>query len=157
MYEIEIAVLQDKIILEQDVLNLVREIIAFALTNEGISPGAEVSVTFVDNIYIRELNRNYRHVDAPTDVLSFSMREGEASEILEEVFPQGILGDIFISLERAEEQAREYGHSLKREVAFLALHGVLHLLGFDHENEEDLKVMRAKEEEILMAFDIKRE
>jgi len=105
---------------------------------------------FVDDAYIQGLNQQYRGIDAPTDVLSFAMQEGEP-------FPEEgelILGDVVISLETARRQASEYGHSLAREVAYLAVHGVLHLLGYDHGGEDDRRVMRNKEEEILARLNL---
>jgi len=100
-----------------------------------------VSITFTDNESIRELNREYRDIDRATDVLSFPM-DDEGDDV--------VLGDIVISLERAKEQAIEYGHSLEREISFLCVHSTLHLLGYDHETgEEDEKEMFMKQEEIL--------
>ncbi|MCX7781092.1 MAG: rRNA maturation RNase YbeY [Negativicutes bacterium] len=129
----------------------------FAKTAEllGIDPHAEVSLLFVDDEYIRELNRDYRGKDCATDVLSFALNEGEEPDIVggpEET----LLGDIVISLETAVKQAEEFGHSLERELAYLTVHGMLHLLGFDHENEQDKSVMREKEELVLQALGLTR-
>src|SRR5699024_4127387 len=104
---------------------------------EGVPANFEVSISFVDNKRIRELNLEYRGVDAPTDVLSFPQYD-EEDLILPEGFPV-ILGDIIISLERALEQAEDFGHSLEREVVYLSIHGFFHLLGYDHETEEEQK------------------
>lgn len=117
---------------------------------------AEVSVTFTDNAYIRELNATYRGKDAATDVLSFALREGEEPPVLDGP-PVEMLGDIIISVERAAEQAAEYGHSLEREIAFLTTHGMLHLLGYDHIEAADRVEMRAEEEHILQLLGISRE
>ncbi|MEG6614828.1 rRNA maturation RNase YbeY [Peptococcaceae bacterium 1198_IL3148] len=115
---------------------------------------SEVSVTFVDDQYIHQLNRDYRGVDRPTDVLSFAMDEGEEMPAApEEVH---MLGDVIISLETAQRQAKEYGHTFERELAFLAVHGALHLLGYDHQTEEETNVMRSKEESILTELGINR-
>ncbi len=122
----------------------------------GVAPGAEVGVVFADDAYIRGLNRDYRGIDAATDVLSFALDEGEEPVVQggpEEV----LLGDIVISLETAERQAAEFGHSLEREVAYLAIHGMLHLVGYDHEEEAAKAAMRREEERILDSLGIGRE
>ncbi|MBO8141428.1 MAG: rRNA maturation RNase YbeY [Firmicutes bacterium] len=123
---------------------------------------AEVSVTFVDDSAIRELNRDYRGKDAATDVLSFPLWEPDDIRLIREDprrFPERPLplGDVVISLETAARQAEEYGHSLGREVAFLCVHGVLHLLGYDHEDDAGRHLMRAREESILSAAGWPRE
>ena len=101
--------------------------------------------------HIRTLNRDFRHVDRVTDVLTFPAWEGEIS-----LSADGYLGDIMICYERAKEQADEYGHSLERELSFLAVHGVLHLLGYDHMTESDELVMRSKQTEILNRLGVTR-
>lgn len=120
----------------------------------------EISVLLVDNATIRELNRDYRAKDAPTDVLSFPLEEEREDEAEPAVIggPSArMLGDIVISVEKAVEQATEYGHSVERELAFLAIHGLLHLLGHDHEKGETAKqAMRAEEKRILAALGISR-
>lgn len=109
---------------------------------------AEVSLTLVDNERIHALNRDYRGVDRPTDVLSFALQEEtEEPEIVD--FEDDLLGDIIISVERARAQAEEYGHSLERELVYLAVHGTLHLLGYDHETEEEKAEMRHQEETVM--------
>jgi probable rRNA maturation factor len=110
----------------------------------------EVSVTFVTNEEIQELNRTYRDKDQPTDVLSFPMYEADEDEIevLDESEPL-LLGDVIISVPRAKEQADQYGHSFERELGFLLVHGFLHLIGYDHEDEKAEKDMFAKQEDIL--------
>ena len=109
-----------------------------------------VSITFVDNKYIHKINKKYRQIDRPTDVISFAFLDSENNydTIL---YSQGvvILGDIYISIEKAKEQAIEYQHSLHRELCFLFVHGLLHLLGYDHMNEEDEKEMFALQDQIL--------
>ncbi|NLC51273.1 MAG: rRNA maturation RNase YbeY [Firmicutes bacterium] len=113
--------------------------------------GVEASIIFVDDHYIKALNQKYRHIEQPTDVLAFPLRdELSISE------GEKLLGDVYISLERAQEQAREYGHSLEREVAFLMTHGLLHLLGYDHHTQAEEKQMRCKQEQILLAYDLGR-
>lgn len=110
-----------------------------------------VSVSLVDNEFIHQMNRDYRHIDRPTDVISFAFLDGEADplELLKDNTNPVCLGDIYISVEKALQQAEEYGHPLKRELQFLFVHGLLHLLGFDHMTEEDEKEMFALQDEIL--------
>jgi probable rRNA maturation factor len=119
---------------------------------------AEVSVVLCDDAEIHALNKEWRGVDAPTDVLSFPMEEDLADEPGRElaVDEPRLLGDIVISLPRAQEQAMEYGHSLQRELAFLAVHGTLHLLGFDHQDDDEQLEMRQQEEAVLSALGLVR-
>ena len=126
----------------------IRRAIDLTLAYEGFEGNAEVSVTFCDNAYIRELNRDYRGKDKATDVLSFpQFDEGAFPLDTEDVIP---LGDIVISLERAKEQARELGNTYTREVAFLAIHSTLHLVGYDHERSpEDDEDMCARQKDII--------
>lgn len=125
-----------------------------------VSEDTEVSVLMVDDETIRGLNREYRGKDAATDVLSFPMEEPAAGEIEPKIIggPEArILGDIVISVEKVITQAEEYGHSIERELAFLAVHGMLHLLGHDHEADANAKkLMRAEEKRILNELDIAR-
>lgn len=110
-----------------------------------------VSITFVDDQIIQDLNRNYRGIDQPTDVLSFAFDEeveGTHAFPVDADHPH-LLGEIVLSLERVEKQAEEYGHSFFRELAFLTVHGMLHLLGYDHQEEKETREMRETEEEIL--------
>ena len=111
-----------------------------------------LNVVIVDNKKIREINKEYRNKDSVTDVISFAFEEVKDVNYEDVRF----LGEIYISYERCKEQASEYGHTVRREFCYLAVHGLLHLLGYDHMNEEDKKVMRALEEEILNEYDIKR-
>lgn len=113
---------------------------------------AELSVWLTDDDEVQVLNRDYRGVDKPTDVLSFAQREGEAA-----ASDDPVLGDVIISVPRALSQAQAYGHSAAREVAFLTVHGTLHLLGWDHEAPEDEAKMMQKTEEILAAIGLTRE
>ena len=107
----------------------------------------------VDNNYIYELNKNYRHIDRETDVITFALEDEDSI-----VMPtdERILGDIYISIDKAISQAEEYGHSLLRELSFLAVHGFYHLLGYDHMTKEDEEVMFAKQEEVLSSYGITR-
>jgi probable rRNA maturation factor len=117
----------------------------------------EVDITIVDDEEIHQLNRDYRNVDRPTDVLSFALDEDDEDEPeLMEGQPH-LLGDIIISAETATRQAEEFGHGLEREIVYLAVHGLLHLLGYDHMVEEDKVIMRAKEEEALSAINLSEE
>jgi len=133
---------------------LLERLLAEAAADEGVDSGV-VSLTFTDDEGIRELNRRFRGVDAPTDVLSFPMRE--AGEQGPEALPAGEaafeeeepLGDIVISLPRALAQAEEYGHSAEREIGFLFVHGLLHLLGYDHDTEEREREMFSRQEAVL--------
>ncbi|RNF41019.1 rRNA maturation RNase YbeY [Planococcus salinus] len=138
-------------------LQLVEKVLQHAALEEQVG-AAEVSVTFVTNNEIREINKEYRGKDQPTDVISFAMEElGEGEmEIVGSLEPR-MLGDIIISLERTKEQANDYGHSFERELAFLAVHGFLHLLGYDHMNEQDEKKMFSRQEEILASLGITRD
>lgn len=139
---------QNKIELDEDIIPLIKEAIEVALRLEGRTLDYEISISFVDNEEIRELNKLYRNVDKETDVLSFPMEEGE------DVFSMNILGDIVISLEKALEQSIEYGHSLTREIIYLTVHSMFHLLGYDHMTEEDKLVMREKEKEVMKRLKI---
>lgn len=133
--------------------NLVKEVLEFAMEKENLE-NTSFSVIFVDNNYIHELNRTYRNIDRPTDVITFAL-EDEKDMI--NGSENRILGDVYISLDKAHSQAEEYGHSFKRELAFLAVHGFYHLLGYDHQTPEEEKIMFGKQEEILEEFNIKRE
>ena len=136
---------------------VLRRAIFATLEYEKFPLPAGVSVTLCDNGHIHALNKQYRGVDRPTDVLSFPLYEdGDFSDA--ELLGEAELGDIVLSLERAKEQAEEYGHSFEREVAFLCVHSMLHLLGYDHEtSEEDEIEMRSKQTEIMkiMGLEVK--
>ena len=108
-----------------------------------------ISVSLVDNKFIHKMNKEYRGIDRPTDVISFAFLDNEDREALYKGKEPVCLGDIYISVDKAKEQAQEYGHSLKRELSFLFVHGLLHLLGYDHMTEEDEKVMFRLQDEIL--------
>lgn len=109
------------------------------------------NVIIVNNDYIHELNKTYRNIDKETDVISFALEDDK--KVISKV---RVLGDIYISIDKAESQANEYEHSLKRELSFLTIHGMLHLLGYDHMNSEDEKKMFSLQEEILNKADIRR-
>ena len=120
----------------------------------GVENG-EVSVTLTNNEYIHTLNKQYRGIDRPTDVLSFALNESEEPEV-EDGPDVNVLGDLVISVERAKEQAADYGHSVKREIAFLTVHGMLHLLGYDHMEEEDRLEMEAEQRFVMEKLGIPR-
>jgi len=129
---------------------LVRRSVEATLRYEGFENACSVSVTFTDNEGIRAINSSYRGIDSPTDVLSFPLVDFEGGEEPPADEPELMLGDIVLSMERAAAQAEEFGHSFEREVAFLCVHSMLHLLGYDHVNseEEDLE-MRRRQREVL--------
>ncbi|MGM9924817.1 MAG: rRNA maturation RNase YbeY [Bacillus sp. (in: firmicutes)] len=141
----------------EEEITLIQEILQFAAKAEGIEEECELSVTFVDNESIREINKEYRGKDAPTDVISFAMEEMGEDEIaiIGADMPR-VLGDLIISIDRAKEQAEEYGHSFERELGFLALHGFLHLLGYDHIEKEDEVVMFGRQKDILESYGLSR-
>lgn len=127
------------------------------LAYEGFDRPAEISVSFTDDTGIRELNRSYRQKDTPTDVLSFPMGEDGVYDVDAET-GACLLGDVVISMERAVEQARLYGHSLERELGFLTVHSMLHLLGYDHEaGGLPARLMREKEEAVLIELGLSRD
>jgi len=150
---------QEKLPVTYNLKMLLREAIETTLDFEDFQNVCEVSVTFTDNEGIRELNKKFRQMDKPTDVLSFPLfdYEGDCEEPpIDDMISN--LGDIVISLEKAQEQANEFGHSFKREVAFLAVHSMLHLLGYDHEKSEAEDIeMRSKQTEIMriMGLEVK--
>lgn len=151
---------QEKIALEQKVLTRLEEGLQAVARLNGLPEAAEVDVTIVDDEEIHALNREYRNMDKPTDVLSFALDEdSEESDEPELVGgpEEHLYGDIIISAETALRQAEEYGHGLEREMTYLAVHGMFHLLGYDHMTEEEKSVMRAKEEEALRAINLSEE
>lgn len=136
-----------------------KEALSVILGQEGIDEdGAEVSVSFVTPEEIKNLNSEYRNVDSVTDVLSFPQFES-VEELIDAEENTGVaeLGDVVICMDRAKSQAEEFGHPLKREVIYLFVHSILHLLGYDHMEEDEKKVMRAREEEVMGELGIVRE
>lgn len=121
-----------------------KKVLEIAIKEEALND-VEFNVILVDNNYIHELNKNYRKIDRETDVITFALEDNE--EVNEE--EHRLLGDIYISVDKAKSQALEYGHSFKREICFLAVHGFLHLLGYDHMNKHDEEIMFSKQELIL--------
>ena len=147
---------QDKFTVDESLENIVYKAVRGALEFEEVDFDCEVSVTFIDNEGIRSLNNEYRNKDSATDVLSFPMYAFTEDDMPDTDFSVE-LGDIVLSLERAAEQAEEFGHSYEREVAFLTVHSVLHLLGYDHElSEEDDLDMRERQRKIMEKINILR-
>lgn len=132
-------------------INNLKELLSSVCNDEKLNDG-EFNVIIVTKDKIQELNKTYRNIDKVTDVISFALEDDKTYKL------EGyrVLGDIYICLEKAKEQANEYGHSFKRELSFLAVHGLLHLLGYDHLNEEDEKIMFSKQEEVLLRYGITR-
>lgn len=137
--------------LGKEAIDWINKAVESSLTYEKFEQQCEVSVSIVSNEEIKQINHQFRKIDKATDVLSFpqlTFEEGEVAQVNEN--NEVILGDIIISIDRAKEQAAEYGHSLKREIAFLTVHSMLHLLGYDHMVPEEEKEMFKRQEEILM-------
>ncbi len=132
--------------------DIIQKVINKAFEIEQIK-NASCSIIFVDNNYIHKLNKEYRGIDRVTDVISFALEDDNQCLVPNQI---RLLGDIYISLDKAKEQSQEYGHSLEREICFLAVHGIYHLLGYDHETKEEEKVMFAKQEEVLKEYGINR-
>lgn len=133
---------QDKYEITEEMEKLISDVIKECLRVEGKNDEYEVSISFVDKEEIRELNRDYRGVDKETDVLSFPMED-------DFLISTPILGDIIISIEKADEQAKEFGHDLKREVAYLTAHSMFHLMGYDHMEDGEKSIMREKEKQVM--------
>ena len=134
-------------------LEIVKKVLESAIIKEKLD-NVSFNVIIVNNEFIHELNRDYRNIDRETDVITFAL-EDENTIIIPN--NERILGDIYISIDKARSQAKEYGHSLLRELSFLAVHGFYHLLGYDHMTPEDEKVMFTKQEEVLEEYGITRE
>ena len=147
---IEIFVQVDEEIKE---LETVEKVLYKALEMEKLE-NTSFNLIIVDNKYIHELNKTYRHIDRETDVITFALEDEDTLVLPNE---DRILGDIYISIDKAREQAKEYNHSLLRELSFLAVHGFYHLLGYDHQTKEEESIMFAKQEEVLNVFEIRRE
>lgn len=136
----------------------VRKIVRQVLKAEKVTPPYDLGLVFTDIERVRQLNRDYRGVNQPTDVLAFYMRPQKGSDSSFANPPDGVahLGDVIISYPQALAQAREQGHSVQRELALLVIHGVLHLLGYDHEEPQEAKKMRAREKELLEKYSPER-
>lgn len=159
---------QNIIEVDEQFEKFIEEVISFTLKEEKVDFTSEVSVILVDNASIRELNREYRNIDKATDVLSFPILDFPPGKVYRDIYNGSeldqsyfdgddlVIGDMAISLEKAQEQSVEYGHSFKRETAYLIVHSVLHLLGYDHMNDNEKELMREREEKILGKLGIQR-
>ena len=134
-------------------LETVEKVLYSAMEKEQLK-NTSFNVIIVDNTYIHQLNLEYRHVDRATDVITFALEDEDSLVV---PVDERILGDIYISIDKAFEQAEKYGHSLLRELSFLAVHGFYHLLGYDHMTKEEEQVMFSKQEEVLEQYGIQRE
>ncbi|SET41229.1 probable rRNA maturation factor [Natronincola peptidivorans] len=142
---------QTNVEIEEEVIITLEKAAKESLAYEGWDQDFEVSLSLVDNKEIQQLNKTYRDKDCPTDVLSFPMMDDD-----DPVMEEKILGDIVISVEKAVEQAEEYGHSFLREMTYLTVHSMFHLMGYDHMDEESTKEMRLKEEAVLTKLGVNR-
>ena len=159
---------QNKIEVTDELINIINEVCEQSLKAEDMNVPYQISLLFVDNEEIREINRDTRGMDKATDVLSFPMLDYPKNKVFKEVYKNTkfneiyldgnelVLGDMVLSLERAKEQSIEYNHSFNREVCYLVVHSILHLLGYDHMEDEEKKRMRKREEEILESLNITR-
>ena len=159
---------QNKIEVNEELINIINEVCEKALKAEEVNIPYQISLLFVDNEEIRDINRETRGIDKATDVLSFPMLDYPKDKVFKEVYKETkfneiyldgeelVLGDMVLSLERANEQSIEYNHSFNREVCYLVVHSILHLLGYDHMEDEEKKRMRKREEEILGDLNITR-
>jgi len=153
---------QDKVEIPDSISKLIEKTIEMCMKAEELTMAYEVSVLIVDDEEIRAINREHRDIDKPTDVLSFPMAEFRNGELISDEgdydleFEELMLGDIIISAETAKRQAEEYGHSFEREIAFLTAHSCFHLLGYDHMEEEEEKIMIDKQENILQQMGLTR-
>lgn len=148
MNEVELIKKVDE---EIEELEEVRKFIDFALKDQKLD-NVVFNVIIIDNEEIHKINKEYRGIDRPTDVISFALEDDDTFVVMD----KRILGDIYISIDKAREQATEYGHSLLRELCFLTIHGILHLLGYDHMKESEEKIMLELQERILNDYGIKR-
>ena len=160
---------QEKLNVDEEFINSLEAVCDFVLKKEGVNCKYQISLLFVDNEEIREINRETRNIDRATDVLSFPMLDYPNKKFFKDVYidynfdetfldgDELVLGDVVLSLERALEQSEEFNHSFEREASYLVVHSVLHLLGYDHMVDEDKVIMRKREEEILNKLNITRE
>lgn len=160
--------MQSKVEAPEELKKQIEAVIDFALKEEEVNQNYEISVLLVDNEEIKRINKEHRNIDKVTDVLSFPMLDYQKGNVFREVYKDFsfdktfldgenlVLGDIVLSMEKAREQSEEYGHSFFREVFYLIIHSVLHLLGYDHMTEEEKTLMRLREEQILEKLNIIR-
>lgn len=152
---VDIAIYDETDRTNQKHMDLIEQVIISAAKELKLEDNFEVSITIVDNNRIHEINKEYRSIDRPTDVISFAIEDNDDEfeiffdELDDDIALPRLLGDIFISLDKAEEQAEEFDHSIEREIGFLTVHGFLHLNGYDHQTEEEEKEMFALQDIIL--------
>ncbi|MBF0710152.1 MULTISPECIES: rRNA maturation RNase YbeY [unclassified Gemella] len=153
-----VEIIDDKSLIEERTKDMLVNLLAIAAKLENIDTSSiEFSLSFVEEKDIQNINKEYRGIDKPTDVITFALNdevEGELEIIGGE--ESSYIGDIVVCTDKAKEQSKEYGHSYERELGFLAVHGFLHLLGYDHMNEEDEKIMFNKQDRILEKFGLFR-
>ncbi|SUY47430.1 metalloprotease [Clostridium putrefaciens] len=159
---------QNDFLIDEDFIKDIEKVADFALKKEAVNINYELSILLVNNIEIKNINKKHRNIDNETDVLSFPLLDYPKDKVFSEVYLECkfdetyldgedlLLGDIVISLEKALEQSKDYGHSFKREVAYLIVHSILHLLGYDHMEIAEKAVMRKREEYILGELNIGR-
>ena len=159
---------QNKVEASEKLIKRLTEVIEFALKEEEVNMKCEISLLFVDNNEIKEINNETRGINRETDVLSFPMLEYEDKKVFKDMYKdykfsqsdfdgdELVLGDIVLSLEKALEQSKEFNHSYEREASYLVVHSVLHLLGYDHMEDDDKIIMRSREEDILNKLNIIR-
>lgn len=159
----QVELIDETEVVEQAFQDLVEDIVKFAADYMKYPANRECSITFISNERIREINREFRNKDAVTDVISFALNDDDA-DLFSMMEIEGedtdfvtTIGDIVISVDRAKEQAADYGHSIERELGFLALHGFLHLNGYDHQTPEEEAEMMGLQEEILTAYGLQRD
>lgn len=165
MTKLDIALYDETERVKQQHLALIEKLIKATADELNLEQNFELSITIVDNERIQEVNRDYRSIDQATDVISFALEDGDSEDFdiffdselagIDEEIPR-MLGDIFISIDKTEEQAKDYGHSFERELGFLVVHGFLHLNGYDHQTEEEEKVMFSLQEKILEENNLER-
>jgi probable rRNA maturation factor len=160
---------QDKMVVDSSFERIIEEVILTALKEEAVDKDCEISVIFVDNDSIKEINKETRNIDKETDVLSFPMLDYPKGKVYKDIYlnynfdasffneEDLVLGDVVLSLEKAKEQSEDFNHSFTRECSYLVVHSILHLLGYDHMEEDEKKIMREREESILEKLNITRE
>lgn len=149
---------QEKYEIGEELMLMIEKVISECEDEEGLNFDNEISLTFTDNENIRQINKEYRDIDDKTDVLSFPMYEIEDLEEEKKSKSKNLklLGDIVISMEQADKQAKQFGHSFEREVCYLICHSMFHLMGYDHMTDDEKKIMREKEEKIMTKLNILR-
>ena len=162
---VDIAIFDETEQVNNEHLELIETVIIAAAKKLDLKDNFEVSATIVDNERIHEINREYRSIDRPTDVISFAIEDNDEDDFEiffdemdeEDLQIPRLLGDLFISIDKVKEQSDEFGHSFERELGFLTVHGFLHLNGYDHQTDKDEKIMSALQDEILEEIGLERE